>query len=157
MTINNLKRSTWVKICIIIVLLLILGLSPWYAEYEKPINGDNLPTNALNFIKTHFPEEKIAFAKKENDYFILNYEVILSGGVKIEFNRSGDWTKVNTKYKTVPSAIIPEQILNYLKDNFPNAQVKEINKKRREYEVELNNSLELKFDNKEFFLTHYDD
>ena len=39
----------------------------------------------------------------------------------------------------------------------PNTVITEISRDRKEYEVELSNSLELTFDSKSFFLTDYDD
>ncbi len=157
MTINKLKRSTWIKVFGIMIVAIILGLSPIWAEYEKPIGENSLPAQAKTFLQQHFPTEKIAFAKEENDYWIRTYEVILSGGVKIEFRRNGEWKKVEAKYGDVPPAIIPRPISEYLSRNFPGTTVREIEKKKREYELELSNSLELKFDSQEFFLTDYDD
>ena len=51
MTIRKLKRSTWAKIIIGAIVVLLLGLSPLYAEYEKPIGENDLPVNALTFLQ----------------------------------------------------------------------------------------------------------
>lgn len=157
MTIKQLKRSTWIKIGVAAAVVILLGLSPLYADYEKPVGEESLPVEALAFLQQHFPEEKVAFAKQNNDYFVRTYEVILSGGTKLEFKRNGEWLKVEAKYRAVPEEIVPEQIAEYVQTHFPGVMVKEIAKERKEYEVELSNSLELKFDRKAFFLTDYDD
>ena len=111
MTIRKLKRSTWAKIIIGAIVVLLLGLSPLYAEYEKPIGENDLPVNALTFLQEHFPNDKVAFAKVDNDYFCRSYEVILSSGAKVGFRRNGEWASVETKYKhTIPRGIVGQQI-----------------------------------------------
>lgn len=158
MTIRKLKRSTWAKIIIGAIVVLLLSLSPLYAEYEKPIGENDLPVNALTFLQEHFPNDKVAFAKVDNDYFCRSYEVILSSGAKVGFRRNGEWASVETKYNhTIPPGIVPQQINEYLQTHFPNTVITEISRDRKEYEVELSNSLELTFDSKSFFLTDYDD
>ena len=84
------------------------------------------------------------------------YEVVLTNGVKIEFAANGEWKSVERKADAVPADIVPQQIKDYVKQNYPDARITKIDRDRRDYEVSLSNRLELTF-NKEFRLTEIDD
>ena len=56
----------------------------------------------------------------------------------------------------MPAAIVPKQIKDYLAQNYPQAVVLGIDYERKQYEVRLNNHLELTFD-KNFRLIDIDD
>ena len=49
MTIKQLKRSTWIKIGVAAAVVILLGLSPLYADYEKPVGEESLPVEALSW------------------------------------------------------------------------------------------------------------
>ena len=57
--------------------------------------------------------------------------------------------EVSAKTSSVPNAIIPEQILGYIRDNFNSSPVVQIERKRYGYKLELASKQELKF-NKQF-------
>ncbi|MDE5947775.1 MAG: PepSY-like domain-containing protein, partial [Prevotella sp.] len=61
---------------------------------------------------------------------------------------NGNWKEVDCRQTVVPSAVIPIQISDYLKANYPDVSVIKIERDRREYEVKLSNRMELKFDMK---------
>lgn len=48
-----------------------------WADDDKPIQVNQLPQTAQTFIKTHFPDNKVAMAKMETDWFDKSYDVIL--------------------------------------------------------------------------------
>ena len=115
------------------------------------------PTPAITeFVKTYFPKANVLIVKPEWD----EYEVRLSDGTQIEFNRSSEWKKIDcehsTTYPTVPAKLVPEQITNYVSTSFANQGIIKIEKQRRGWEIELNNELEIKFD-KNFAVTKIDD
>ena len=117
-------------------------------------NSTNYPA-ITKFVEQYFPGTNILMVNSEWD----EYEVMLNDGTKIEFNKSSEWKKIDCEHSTsntVPVGLIPEQIANYAKTNFANQAITKIEKKRRGWEVELSNSLELKF-NKNFELTKIDD
>jgi hypothetical protein len=95
--------------------------------------------------------------EKEIEYFSKTYKVILADGMKLEFDRKGEWTTVDAKFHSVPSELVPQPILDYVREYYPGVKIVSIEKKKREYEIDLSNSLELKFDNKHFYLTDLDD
>ena len=67
---------------------------------------------------------------------------MLTDGTKIEFMAGGEWKSVDCRYGSVPAAIVPKQIKDYLAQNYPQAVVLGIDYERKQYEVRLNNHLE---------------
>ena len=135
---------------------LTLGSYTACADNDRPISVDQLPQKAQQFIKQHFPKEKIAFAKQERDFMEITYEVVFTSSTKVEFTKDGNWKEVDCKYSTVPVAIIPAQIKNYVSQHYPDTSVVQIDRDKRDYEVKLTNGLELTFDLK-FNLIDIDD
>lgn len=118
------------------------------ADKDKPITESQLPAAARQFIKTHFPKNKIAMAKLESDLLSKEYDVIFTNGDKLEFNSKGNWTEVNCKNSAVPDAIVPTQIKTYVKTNYPEQTIKVIEKKGSNTEIELSNKWEITFNSK---------
>lgn len=116
------------------------------ADDDKPIQVTQMPQSAQQFIKQHFADSKVALAKMENDFFYKSYEVIFTDGNKVEFDKKGDWTEVDCKYGTVPGAVIPAAIKQYVTTNYPDANILKIERDKKDYEVKLSNRIELKFD-----------
>ncbi|MBQ8423797.1 MAG: PepSY-like domain-containing protein [Coprobacter sp.] len=144
------------KILILAIALFTLGTVTALADNDRPIAVTQLPQKAQQFIKQHFPNEKVAYAKNEREFLESRYEVVFSSNIKIEFLRNGDWKEVDCKRSTVPAAIVPAQIAEYAKQNYPDAQIVCIDRDRRDYEVKLTNGLSLTFDLK-FNLIEIDD
>ena len=88
--------------------------------------------------------------------FGKSYEVVFTNGSKVEFDGKGEWKDVNCKYTQVPDEIIPQKIKEYIAANFAGAKILEIERDSRDYEVKLNNGLELTF-NLKFELIDIDD
>lgn len=115
------------------------------ADNEVPVTVNELPATAQTFINTHFKDKKVALAKKETGFFELSYDVIFTDGNKLEFDRNGNWKEVNCKYSSVPAAVVPQQISDYVKANYAGINILSIEKDDREYEVRLANRVELTF------------
>ena len=67
-------------------------------------------------------------------------------GVKLEFKSSGEWREVDCEPDAVPVLIIPEKILQFVNNKYPDSYVVSIERKLTRYLVDLNNDLELVFD-----------
>lgn len=105
-----------------------------------------LPLVARNFINQHFTKSKISYIKIESDLLKdKKYEVVLTDGTEIDFDRKGEWTEIDCKRSAVPASIIPEYIKEYVSANFKDNIITQIERDRRGMEVELNNDLSLKF------------
>lgn len=118
------------------------------ADNDKPIQINQLPQQAQQFIKLHFAGSQVAMSKMETDLFYKTYDVIFTNGNKLEFDKKGEWTEVNCKYDAVPLKVIPTAILKYMTAHYPKAKVIVLERDSKSYEVKLSTGLELKFDRK---------
>lgn len=116
------------------------------ADNDKPVQVNQLPQQAQQFIKQHFADSNIAMAKVESDWLDKSYDVIFTSGDKVEFDKKGNWTEVNCKFSSVPEGIVPAAILKYVKTTYPDAKILKIDRDKKDYEVKLSNKWELKFD-----------
>lgn len=126
------------------------------ADDDKPIRAEELPAKARQMLATHFANDPVSFATLDNDWFGDTYEVHLQSGGEVEFTNEGEWTIIDTKPCAVPEALIPAPILKEVTDRFPGRKITKIDRDRRDYEAELDNGLELKF-NLKFELIGIDD
>ena len=126
------------------------------ADNDKPISISQLPATAQQVIKKHFGKKKVALAKQESGLFEKSYDVVFNNGEKVEFDRKGNWTEINCKLSSVPTALVPAKITQYVKSTYPGAKILEIEKDDSQYEVKLSNMLEVTF-NRNFQVVDIDD
>lgn len=134
------------KIMILAAAMLLLSVTSARADHDRPIQFNQLPVAAQEFINTYFANEKVSFAKEERDFMEVRYEVMFTNSIKIEFYKDGKWKEIDCKYSVLPEGIVPEQIATYVNSNFPGVKIHAIDRDRRDIEVELTNGLELTFD-----------
>lgn len=84
----------------------LLTISPAYADHDRAVTTEQMPRQAQEFIARYFPGEKIAYAKKESDFFEVIYEVMFTNGSKVEFRRNGAWKEVDCRYSSLPAGIV---------------------------------------------------
>lgn len=142
------------------ILALIAGIlafsSAALADNDRAVTLERLPAKARTFIMENFPDARLAYAKQERDFLEVHYEVVLVSGVKLEFDRRGEWTGVECRYSTLDKNIIPEPIRAAVEKLYPGTEYRKISRDRREYEVKLTYGLELTFD-RDFNLMGIDD
>lgn len=119
-----------------------LGLQS--CDDEKPINPNELPNTAEQFIQEHFPNVAVSSVMKEFDDLTYHYDVYLADGTALTFDKAGEWKDVENRISGVPQTIIPEKINSYIATNYAGYFVVEI-ERGRQYDVELNNDLDLDF------------
>ncbi|TJZ61381.1 hypothetical protein FAZ15_09305 [Sphingobacterium olei] len=120
---------------------------------EKIIQFARLPTSAQSFIKMYYPKSTVSHITMENEFLTeKEYKVVLTDGVKMEFNGKGNWTEVDAKLHAVPTCIVPASIHAHIKRSFPNNNIVQISKSARKYEVELTNGLDLEYNKRGEFL-----
>ena len=134
------------KIMFLAAAMLLLSVTSARADHDRPIQFNQLPVAAQEFINTYFANEKVSFAKEERDFMEVRYEVMFTNSIKIEFYKDGKWKEIDCKYSVLPEGIVPEQIATYVNSNFPGVKIHAIDRDRRDIEVELTNGLELTFD-----------
>lgn len=122
---------------------------------NRPVNLDQLPSAAKLFIEANYPGEKVSYAYADDDLVRPDYTVRLSNGVEIQFEHDGSLEKISAR-AGVPAGVVPVQITDYVKAYYPDAVIIEYEVGRKEYDVNLSNGLELKFNSK-FHLKDIDD
>lgn len=128
--------------------LVCLMMSTACVAGDRVIPVEQLPAAAKAFIQKNFPGRTISYAKIDRDGLKTIYEARLDDGTEVDFDKKGNWDKVDCEKKAVPASLIPAGIANYVKANFPGTFVETIDKERNGYEVELSNKLDLRFDKK---------
>lgn len=137
------------------ILCAIVGFSLACSAEERPVTFDQLPSAAKTFINSNFPDEKVSYVLMDDDFIRPDYEVILSNGIKIQFNHDGSLDKIESR-TGVPESLIPVQIRDYVNRHYENEIIVAYDIERRTYEVKLSNGLELKFSSS-FNLIEVDD
>ena len=123
---------------------------------DKVVPEEQLPAAAQSFIQKTFPGQAVSYAKVDRDFGRTTYEVCLNNGTELEFDKKGNWDKVDCKFSAVPANLIPAAIADYVKAHFAGNKIVKIDKERYGYDVELSNELDLKF-NKKGQLVNIDD
>ncbi len=137
----------------LLLVVSIVGMVPMLADNDKMITREELPEKVQMFLTQHFEGIEVLYAKADRDMGVVtSYDVVLKGDVKVEFNRSGDWTSVDCEKGQVPNGVLPLGVLVYVGKRFAGAYVVEIEKGLRGYEVKLSNDIDLEFDKDGKFL-----
>ena len=134
----------------LLALVLLVSLNT-YADRKEVITFLQLPQAAQDAVSQHFNAADVSYVTKEYDRDI-EYEVKLNNGTELEFNSDGGLKKIECKGDAVPEALLPADVVSYVKLHFPNTSIKEWSENDRECEAELSNGLELKFDKSYRFL-----
>ena len=111
-------------------------------DKDEFVDTDTLPAQAKTFIAQYYPSAKVVLAQKDKD----EYEVTLSEGTRIDFDKAGEWTDVDAPAgKTVATGFYPEAIDTYVNTNFAGSGINEISKEQKGSDVELTNGIDLVF------------
>ena len=137
---------------ILSIALLALTCTFTACANELLISYDQVPEPAKAIVAAHFDATQVAYVMLDKGLLNDEYEVRFNDGRTIEFNKAGALLKVDCKLAEVPSALIPEPVLLYVKTNFPNAFITEWGKDDLGYKAELNSGLDLKFNSKYEFV-----
>ncbi len=132
----------------LVALLCMLLQSVTCLADDKIIPVEQLPAPAKTFVKKYFPQATIEYATKDTEFMGTTYEVRLSDGTEVDFDKKGNWDNVDCKVKAVPASLVPAAIAQYVKAHYPNTVIVKIDKERGGYEIELSNDLDLKFNSK---------
>ena len=136
------------KLTFLFASLFVLNVAVW-AGNDKPIQVSEMPKIAQEFIKKHFASKSVALAKVDTEFMDKNYEVIFTSGDQLEFDKKGNWIKVDCEHSQVPEAIIPVAIQKYVSQHYPDAKVVKIElTDHKGYDIDLSNGIDIEFDKK---------
>lgn len=133
-----------IRILSVALLAVIAWQAPLVADNDKPISVSQLPAKAQQVIKKNFASKKIAVVVQDG-MINKSYDVMFTNGDKVEFNRNGEWTEIDCRRTTVPTALIPSAIKTYVTQNYPDAKVLKMEKDGSECEVKLSTGMEITF------------
>jgi len=112
---------------------------------EREIQYSHLPKKARAFVETYFPGSEIKKVVKERRASLIQYEVKVKGGYKLQFTRSGSITEIECKDKPIPDKVLPSQIRKSVAANFPNNKVMGLEHDSSLFEILLDNGYQLIF------------
>ncbi len=107
-----------------------------------------LPQRAQNFIHEYFAKDQIKRIDERHHRHGKRYNVLFTDGSKINFDATGQWTKIKLRNDSIPVEIIPEYITTYVWDEYPNELIMSIETEGEGHEVELSSGTELTFNPK---------
>ena len=130
-----------------VVLATFLATNWSYANEDKVVNVNQLPSEAKNFIAVYFSEsqiEEVVVESRTNDY-----EVTTTDGIAFDFDKSGNWKAVDCDTESVPSTLIPREVSNKVAKVYgPNSKITLLSRTKKGYRVELSNGVEIGFNKK---------
>lgn len=139
---------------LLLIIAIVVGMVGYAAARDNYSHDASvLPQAAKTTIANNF-KGKVSLVKTEKEFgSVKEYEVILTDGTEITFDKNGNWKDVEVNIsKSVPSSIVPKAITDYVKKNQKNQRIVGLEKDRGGYEVELSNGVEMKFDTAGNFL-----
>lgn len=134
-----------IKTIAIITLSVILFAS---CEKETIIDSNSLPKTAQEFITTHFAGQSIVSVVSDKEFLESSFEVSLSKGYNLNFNRKGECTKIDGNEKRVPDSAVSQKITEYVEKNYSPSFITNWEKETVGQSVELSNDIELRFNDK---------
>ncbi len=115
-------------------------------EKERVMASADVPQEIQSYVETHFSDHKIIQTLKDNEGLTLTYDVTLDSAISLEFNRSKEIISIDANSK-LPDTVIPSKILTYVLTNYPSQFITDWEKESRKVQqIELNNGLDLEFD-----------
>lgn len=128
----------------------LVGLQSCEKE-DVMIPTAELPEEVISFLDTHFSGIEVRSVIKDYDNSTYEFEVYLSNGTRIELSRRGEWRNVENHLAGVPHSVIPNKILTYVAENYPDQMIIGI-ERDRQIDVELKGGVELVFSLNEDFV-----
>lgn len=117
---------------------------------------EQLPATAQEFVKTYFNDYKIQYIFSDREFADVDYKIRFEDGTEIEFNAKGEWTDVSSKQKCIPTGFILKEITNFVEANHKNMCITDVEREFNRIKIELNDNLEIEFNNKGKLIS-YDD
>ena len=139
---------------------LVFALFIGIALTNTSCNNDKKTKVINDFVRVYFPDTEVIANIKDG----LDCDVTLSDYTQIGFdgNLFGklEWDEVDCRHAslspTVPAALVPAEITNYVNRIHGSQSVTKISKDNRGWEIELSNGIEIEFD-KRFNVIDFDD
>ncbi len=122
---------------------------------DSNVKTSTLPQSILDYITVNYPGLTIVEAEIEDNQ---NFEIELSNDTELIFNAQGEFLGIDDEEnefgdEEIDPAVLPQNILDFISDNFPGLGIDEAELENNgNYEIELDNDIELIFDGEGNFL-----
>lgn len=113
-------------------------------ENEIVLSEAEIPAEIMAYLNEHFASNVIIRALKEMDDNTVEYEIYLDGDYELEFNENFEIISIEG-ITELPDSVIPQSILDYVTQNYPNDFIVEWELEDDHQQVELSNGIEIKF------------
>lgn len=130
------------------IVLSLMGLVVWAASWaagDKLIRFEELPEAARATVNRYFDADQVASVKQEYEWLGSVYEVKFYDGTEIDFLGNGEWKEIDCTPRALPAGLVPSGIARLIEKRFPERKVVKIERDRRDWEVELDDGTDLKF------------
>lgn len=141
----------------LVVAMTIFMVSATFAADTYSRDEKILPKAAVVTIANNF-KSKVSLIKVEKTIGITTeYDVILTDGTEIEFDRDGNWQSVEvSSSNAVPSGFILDGISKYVSKNHPKTRIVGIERDGANFDVTLSDGINLVFNTAGEFMKYED-
>ncbi|SUJ06265.1 Protein of uncharacterised function (DUF2874) [Sphingobacterium spiritivorum] len=115
-------------------------------DKDEVMDPTKLPAKVQDYIAAHFSEAHISRVERDKGDSNSYYEVYLSTGYELDFNKAGDVYSIDGNTERLPDSVVPEKLSTYVSANYKSFFVVKWELDRLEQEIRLNNGVELVFD-----------
>lgn len=139
-----MKISTQLTAAIKTLLFGLLVVSLTSCDSEEILSEGEVPEDIQSYMTMHFPNNQILQVTKETEGFNTSYDVKIDGNISLDFNGDKELTAIEGN-EELPLSVLPKNLADYVKLNYPNNTITGWEKKGTKQEVTLDNGSELLF------------
>jgi len=125
-------------------ILLCVVLATGCDKDDEIVPQSELSAEIQAYIGTHFPTNAISQVKIDKESGGKSYEVMLNGGIQLDFNSSNQIVDIDGTTE-LPDSVIPSEILVYVSQNYPSNVITDWELDDNHQQVGLDNGIELEF------------
>ena len=116
-----------------------------FSRGKQPINFQKLPQAVQEAVLANFAQDQIQLITSEK-IMPKHYKYVftIADGTRLECNNKAQLRKVSNK-SGIKEVYVPENVLTYVHETFPNATITEYKRESMKQEVELNDKMDLIF------------
>lgn len=128
----------------ILAVFLLLFLTAVSCDKSENISNVDLPGSAQKYMNKNFGDDNYTVEYDEDDH---EYDVEVNNGFELTFNEDGDVVEIDGGHAAIPSDMLPNSIVDYVDEHFPNQYIVSWEQGANTQQVELSNDIDLIFDN----------
>jgi hypothetical protein len=111
---------------------------------DVQLSENDIPGSIKQYVETHFSPNTIIRVVKDFEFNTFTYEVYLGQNIELEFNEGLKIISIESISK-LPNSVIPQAILDYVAQIYPNSFITDWELEQNHQQVELNTNQDLEF------------